>query len=84
MDKKDRKEFDHMYDCVKLQNAACSNACKYVVIHAVLMSVIFALFTLLATNKINGSTKSERYEANVQYTVFVDIGKAKGKLTLSY
>ena len=41
LDKKDRKMFDEMYDCVKLHNAACSNACRHVVIHAVLMSIIF-------------------------------------------
>ena len=41
LDKKDRKMFDEMYDCVKLNNAACSNACRPVVIHAVLMSIIF-------------------------------------------
>jgi hypothetical protein len=41
LDKKDRKTFDEMYDCVKLHNAACSNACRPVVIHAVLMSIIF-------------------------------------------
>jgi hypothetical protein len=41
LDKKDRKEFDRMYDCVKLHNTACSNACRPVVIHAVLMSIIF-------------------------------------------
>jgi hypothetical protein len=41
LDKKDRKMFDEMYDCVKLHNAACSNACRPVVIHAVLMSIIF-------------------------------------------
>ncbi len=33
--------FDEVYDCVKLHNAACSNACRLVVIHAVLMSIIF-------------------------------------------
>ena len=41
LDKKDRKMFDQMYDYVKLNNAACSNACRPVVIHAVLMSIIF-------------------------------------------
>jgi hypothetical protein len=41
LDKKDRRTFDQMYDCVKLHNAACSNACRPVVIHAVLMSIIF-------------------------------------------
>jgi hypothetical protein len=33
--------FDQMYDYVKLNNAACSNACRPVVVHAVLMSIIF-------------------------------------------
>jgi hypothetical protein len=41
LDKKDRKMFDQMYGCVKLHNAACSNACRPVVVHAVLMSIIF-------------------------------------------
>jgi len=30
-----------MYDCVKLHNMACMMACRPVVIHAVLMSIIF-------------------------------------------
>ena len=33
--------FDAMYDCVRLNNVACSNACRPVVVHAVLMSIIF-------------------------------------------
>jgi hypothetical protein len=41
LDKKDRKMFDQMYDCVKLHNTACMMACRPVVIHAVLMSIIF-------------------------------------------
>ena len=41
LDKRDRKLFDQMYDYYKLNNAACSNACRPVVIHAVLMSIIF-------------------------------------------
>jgi hypothetical protein len=41
LDKKDRKMFDQMYDCAKLHNNSCSNACRPVVIHAVLMCVIF-------------------------------------------
>jgi len=40
LDKRDRKLFDQMYDYYKLNNAACSNACRPVVIHAVLMSII--------------------------------------------
>lgn len=41
LDKRERKTFDQMYDCVKLHNTACMMACKPVVIHAVLMSIIF-------------------------------------------
>ena len=41
LDKKDRKMFDEMYDCVKLHNAACSNSCRLIVIHAILMSIMF-------------------------------------------
>ena len=33
--------FDQLYDCAKLHNAACSNACRPVVIHSVLMAIIF-------------------------------------------
>ena len=43
LDKKDRKIFDQMYDYVKLNNAAC----RPVVIHAVLMSIIFEHFKQL-------------------------------------
>ena len=41
LDKKDRKMFDQMYDCVKLHNSACMMACRPVLIHAVLISIIF-------------------------------------------
>ncbi len=41
LDKKDRKMFDQMYDCVKLHNTDCMMACRPVVIHAVLISIIF-------------------------------------------
>ena len=41
LDKKDRKMFDQMYDCVTLHNTACMMACRPVVIHAVLISIIF-------------------------------------------
>jgi hypothetical protein len=62
LDKKDRKEFDQMYDCVKLHNAACSNACRPVVIHPVLMSIIFEhykqLTRLLDQKKAKDSTTS--------------------------
>ena len=47
LDKKDRKTFDQMYDCVKLHNTACMMACRPVVIHAVLMSIIFEYYKQL-------------------------------------
>jgi hypothetical protein len=60
LDKKDRKVFDQMYDYVKLNNAACSNACRPVVIHAVLMSIIFEhykqLTKLMDQKKMKNST----------------------------
>ena len=64
LDKKERKMFDQMYDYFKLNNAACSNACRPVVIHAVLMSIIFEHYKQLtklmeqkkAKNKAKSST----------------------------
>lgn len=41
LDKKDRKMFDQMYDCVKLYNTVCMTACRPVIIHSLLMSTIF-------------------------------------------
>jgi hypothetical protein len=49
LDKKDRKLFDQMYDCVKLYNSACMMACRPVVIHAVLMSIIFEHYKQLTS-----------------------------------
>ncbi len=64
LDKKDRKMFDQMYDYFKLHNTACSNACRLVVIHAVLMSIIFEHYKQLtklmeqkkAKDKVKSST----------------------------
>ncbi len=61
LDKKDRKMFDEMYDSVKLHNTACMMACRPVVIHAVLMSIIFEhyrqLTKLMDQQKIKDTTK---------------------------
>ena len=61
LDKKDRKMFDLMYDCVKLHNSACMMACRPVVIHAVLMSIIFEhykqLTKLIDKQKARGRVK---------------------------
>ena len=41
LDKKDRKMFDQMFSYSKLYNSAGSNACRPVLIHPILMSIIF-------------------------------------------
>ena len=67
LDKKDRNMFDEMYDCVKLHNAACSNACRPVVIHAVLMSVIFEHYKQLTKlmDQKKAKVKAESSTLNV-------------------
>ena len=49
--------FDQMYDYVKLNNAACSNACRPIVIHSVLMSIIFEHYKQLTKLKEQEDTK---------------------------
>jgi hypothetical protein len=49
-----------MYDWVKLHNTACSNACRPVVIHAVLMSIIFEHYKQLT--KLMDQKKGERLD----------------------
>ena len=68
LDKKDRKMFDQMYDYVKLNNAAYSNACRPVVIHAVLMSIIFEHYKQLTKLMEQGEGCRQ-----VQHTGFVDL-----------
>ena len=62
LEKKERKTFDQMYDYFKSNSAACSNACRAVVIHAVLMSIIFEhykqLSTLVEQQKANDKTRT--------------------------
>ena len=59
--------FDEMYDCVKLHNAACSNTCRPVVIHAVLMSVIFEHYKQLTKlmDQKKAKVKAESSTLNV-------------------
>jgi len=47
-DKKDKEEFDHMYDYFKIHSAASSNACRPVVVHTIIMSIIFEHYKQLA------------------------------------
>jgi hypothetical protein len=57
LDKKDRKMFDQVYDCVKLHTTACMMACRVVVIHAVLMSIIIEHYKQLTKLKEQQDTK---------------------------
>ena len=70
LDKKDRKMFDQMYDIVKLNNVSCSNACRPVVIHAVLMSIIFEhykqLTKLMEQKKAKDKAKSSTLDVWTQ------------------
>ena len=70
LDNKDRKEFDQMYDYFKLHRAACSNACRPIVIHAVLMSIIFEhykqLTGLMEQQKAKDKAKSSTLDVWTQ------------------
>ncbi len=39
--KKEKKMFDEMFDYSRLYNSAGSNACKPILIHPILMSIVF-------------------------------------------
>ena len=41
LDKTDRKIFDEMFSYSRLYNSAGSNACRPILIHPILMSIIF-------------------------------------------
>jgi len=61
LDKKDRKEFDKMFSYSRLYNSAGSNACRPILIHPILMSIIFENYkqlTKLQNDLINKSTKN--------------------------
>ena len=51
--------FDERYDCVKLHNTACTMACRPVVIHAVLMSIIFEHYKQLTKLKAQQDTNND-------------------------
>ncbi|MDW0231013.1 MAG: hypothetical protein QOA62_03145 [Nitrososphaeraceae archaeon] len=55
MDKKDRKEFDKMFSYSRLFNSAGSNACRPVLIHPILMSIVFEHYKQL--KKLEESVK---------------------------
>jgi hypothetical protein len=57
LDKKDRKEFDKMFSYSRLYNSAGSNACRPILIHPILMSIIFEHYKQL--KKLEAITKSQ-------------------------
>jgi len=55
LDKKDRKTFDEMFSYSRLYNAAGTMACRPVLVHVILVSIIFEHYkqlTKLAMEKI--------------------------------
>jgi hypothetical protein len=60
LDKSDRKKFEQMYDYFKLHSAACSNACRPVVIHAVLMSIIFEHYKQLTELMVQQKVRDKK------------------------
>jgi hypothetical protein len=59
LDKKDRKIFDEMFSYSRLYNSACSNACRPVLIHVILMPIIFEHYkqlTKIVSKKISNQT----------------------------
>ena len=63
--------FDQMYDCVKLHNTSCMMACRPVVIHAVLMSIIFEHYKQLT--KLTERQEDTKTTINIQYARFVGV-----------
>jgi hypothetical protein len=47
LDKKDREMFDEMFSYSRLYNSAGSSACRPVLIHPILMSILFELYKQL-------------------------------------
>ena len=43
LDKKDRKEFDEMWDIPRLYVSACSNSVQMVPLHPIIVSILFLL-----------------------------------------
>ena len=78
--------FDQMYDYVKLNYAACMMACRPVVIHSVLMSIIFEhykqLRTLMKEQKVNDKKRTafpwiyglRQWEHLIQNSIFGNTG----------
>jgi len=59
LDKKDRKIFDEMFSYSRLYNSAGTMACRPVLIHVILMSILFEHYkelTKIVSKKISSQT----------------------------
>jgi hypothetical protein len=63
LDKQDRKKFDEMLSIPRLYNAAGTMACRPVLIHVILMSIIFEHYKKL-TILVSEKTKNQSYKIN--------------------
>ena len=57
LDKKDRKMFDEMFSYSRLYNSACMMACRPVLVHPILMSIIFEHYKDLKELEVNSVRK---------------------------
>ena len=57
LDKNDRKEFDKMCSYLRLYNSAGSNACRPILIHPMLMSILLEHYKQLHELKKSVATK---------------------------
>ncbi len=57
LDKDDRRLFDQMFSYSRLYNSACSNACRPVIVHPILLSIIFEHYKQLRKMKSKTPTQ---------------------------
>lgn len=60
LDKKDREKFDEMMSYPRLYNSAGSNACRPILIHPILMSIIFEHYKQLKKLESSVVTSNEK------------------------
>ena len=63
LDKQDRKEFDKMFSYSRLYNSAGSSACRPVLIHPILMSILLEHYKQL--KKIESETLTDEIECEL-------------------
>jgi len=66
LDKKDRKIFDEMFSYSRLYNSAGSNACRPVLIHPILMSIIFEHYKQLNKLEVTDQYDQDKNENSLK------------------